>query len=151
MLLAVGNWRAKRLNAINIMLDAGAIMPRRAHSEDAGIDLYSREKQIVPARESAIFDTGVHIEIPCGYVGMVKSKSGLNVKNGLTTEGVIDAGYTGSIVVKIYNNSGFDYTVNAGDKITQLVILPIITPELNLVEEFAKTERGADGFGSTGK
>lgn len=151
MQLAEVNWRAKKLKTINIMLDAGAIMPTRAHSEDAGIDLYSREKQIVPARESAIFDTGVHIEIPCGYVGMVKSKSGLNVKNGLTTEGVIDAGYTGSIVVKIYNNSGLDYTVNAGDKITQLVILPIITPELNLVEEFAKTERGADGFGSTGK
>lgn len=139
------------MNAINIMLDVGAIMPTRAHAEDAGIDLYAMEKQIVPARESAKFDTGVHIEIPRGYVGMVKSKSGLNVKYGLTSEGVIDAGYTGSIVVKLYNNSGYDYTVNAGDKITQLVILPIITPELKLVEEFTETERGAGGFGSTGK
>ena len=96
---------------MKIVLDNGAIMPTRAHSTDAGYDLYARERQIVPAQESARFDIGVHIEIPAGYVGFLKSKSGLNVKHGITSEGVIDAGYTGSIVVKLYNNSGFDYKI----------------------------------------
>lgn len=136
---------------MKIKLDTGAIMPTRAHATDAGLDLYARETQIVPARESAKFDTGVHVELPAGTVGMLKSKSGLNVKYGLTSEGVIDVGYTGSIVVKLYNNSGRDYTVNAGDKISQLVIMPILTPTLELVESLDETERGAGGFGSTGK
>lgn len=139
------------MKKINIMLDAGAIMPTRAHAADAGLDLYARDTQIVPAKENAIFDTGVHIAIPVGYVGMVKSKSGLNVKYGLTSEGVIDAGYTGSIVVKLYNHSGYDYKVCAGDKISQLVIMPILLPELEYVEELTESERGSNGFGSTGK
>ena len=136
---------------MKIMLDPGAIMPTRAHSTDAGLDLYARETQIVPAKESAIFDTGVHIELPPNTVGMIKSKSGLNVKHGLTSEGVIDVGYVGSVVVKLYNHSGYDYTVNAGDKISQLVIMPILTPELELVDSLEDTERGTGGFGSTGK
>ena len=144
---------------MKIKLDDGAKMPTRAHDTDAGLDLYARETQIIPAKESAIFDTGVHIELPTvtiggetfKTVGFLKSKSGLNVKHGLTSEGVIDVGYTGSIVVKLYNNSGYDYTVNAGDKITQLVIMPILTPPLELVESLDDTERGAGGFGSTGK
>ena len=108
--------------------------------------------QIVPAKESATFDTGVHIELPLGTVGMLKSKSGLNVRYGITSEGVIDVGYTGSIRVKLYNNSGVDYTVNKGDKITQLVILPLVdVGELELVESLDETDRGTGGFGSTGK
>lgn len=136
---------------MKIKLDEGAKMPTRAHSTDAGLDLYARDTQIVPAKESAIFDTGVHIELPQGTVGMLKSKSGLNVKHGITSEGVIDVGYTGSIVAKLYNNSGYDYKVNAGDKITQLVILPILTPELELVDDLESTDRGNGGFGSTGR
>ena len=138
-------------NEIRVKLDDGAIMPTRAHKEDAGLDLYARDTQIVSAKESAKFDTGVHIELPVGTVGFLKSKSGLNVKHGITSEGVIDAGYTGSITVKLYNNSGFDYTVNAGDKISQLVILPIYTPVPVLVDELEETERGDGGFGSTGR
>ena len=136
---------------MKIKLDSGAHIPTRAHETDAGLDLYARESQVIPARESAIFDTGVHVEIPKGYVGMLKSKSGLNVKHGITSEGVIDCGYTGSIVAKLYNHSGYDYTVNAGDKITQLVLLPILTPELELVDSLEDTERGNGGFGSSGK
>ena len=136
---------------MRVVLDNGAIMPTRAHATDAGYDLYAREQQIVPTQESACFDIGVHIEIPAGYVGFLKSKSGLNVKHGITSEGVIDAGYTGSIVVKLYNNSGFDYTVHKGDKISQIVLLPIFTPELEQVDKLEETERGAGGFGSSGK
>jgi dUTP pyrophosphatase len=136
---------------IKIKLDEGAKMPTRAHSTDAGLDIYSRDEQIVPAKESAIFDTGVHIELPEGTVGMLKSKSGLNVKYGIVSEGVIDVGYTGSIKVKLYNHSGFDYRVKAGDKISQLVILPIYTPTLKLVDSLEDTERGDNGFGSSGR
>lgn len=138
-------------DVMRIKLDAGAKMPTRAHEDDAGLDLYARDTQIVPARESAIFDTGVHVELPRGTAGFLKSKSGLNVKHGITGEGVIDVGYTGSIVVKLYNNSGIDYKIEAGDKISQLVILPVICPALKVVDELSDTERGNGGFGSTGK
>jgi dUTP pyrophosphatase len=136
---------------IKIKLDEGAKMPTRAHSTDAGLDIYAREERVVPARGSAIFDTGVHIELPEGTVGMLKSKSGLNVKYGITSEGVIDVGFTGSIVVKLYNNSDDDYRVKAGDKISQLVILPILTPTPCLVDSLEDTERGDNGFGSSGR
>lgn len=136
---------------MKIKLDAGAKMPVRAHESDAGFDLFAMEAKVVPARGSETFDTGVHVELPIGTVGMVKSKSGLNVKHGLTSEGVIDAGYTGSIRVKLYNHSDKAYPVYAGDKISQLVILPILTPDLELVDELEATDRGAGGFGSTGR
>lgn len=137
---------------MKIILDEGAKMPTRAHADDAGLDLYSRENRVVFPYSSATFDTGVHVEIPRGYVGMIKSKSGLNVKHGLTSEGVIDCGFKGSMRVKLYNHSSEAYTVAAGDKISQLVIMPIITPELELVKDFGtETERGDNGFGSTGR
>lgn len=136
---------------MKIKLDPGAYLPERAHDLDAGYDLRSPKTAIIPPYSSAVIDTGVHAEIPPGYVGMVKSKSGLNVKYNLTSEGVIDAGYTGSICVKLYNRGQHIYTVHTGDKISQLVIMPIYTPELELVSELAETERGAGGFGSTGK
>ena len=136
---------------MRIMLDTDAFMPTRAHKEDAGLDLYARETAIVPAMGSYKFDTGVHIEIPPCMVGFLKSKSGLNVKHGITSEGVIDEGYTGSIVVKLYNNSNKDYLVNRGDKISQLVILPILRPSLEVVDSLEQTERGDNGFGSSGR
>lgn len=136
---------------MKVKLDKGAFMPTRAYETDAGLDLYAKEGAIIPACGSAIFDTGVHIELPSGTVGMLKSKSGLNVKHGLTSEGVIDVGYTGSICVKLYNNSHYDYKIDKGDKISQLVIMPILTPTLEVVEELGETERGNGGFGSTGK
>lgn len=136
---------------MKIKLDNGALMPTRAYPTDAGLDIYARETQIVPARESAVFDTGVHIELPAGTVGMLKSKSGLNVKHGITSEGVIDVGFSGSIRVKLYNHSGYDYKVNKGDKISQLVIMPILAPDLELVDELIEQGRGNNGFGSSGK
>lgn len=136
---------------MKIMLDEGAILPTRAHTTDAGLDLYARETQIVPAKDSAVFDTGVHIELPLCTTGFLKSKSGLNVKHGIISDGVIDAGYTGSIRVKLYNLSGYDYKVNAGDKISQLVVLPYVAPSLEIVDKLDETPRGNKGFGSSGK
>ena len=136
---------------LRIVLDEGARMPLRAHPSDAGMDLFARTDGLIPAHGSAVFDTGVHVEIPEGYVGFIKSKSGLNVRHDVQTEGVIDAGYTGPIVVKAYNHGDRDFFLRAGDKLTQLVILPVELPELELCESLAETERGAGGFGSTGR
>lgn len=140
---------------MKVKLDPKAIMPTRAHEMDAGLDLYSPIEGYVFSNDgicenSLCIDTGVHVAIPEGYVGFIKSKSGLNVKHGITSEGVIDAGYTGSIVVKLYNNSDRNVRIKRGQKIAQLVILPIITPELELVDSLEATERGNGGFGSTG-
>ena len=127
-------------------------MPTRAHEFDAGLDLYSAYDDVcIFPRESELFDTGVHIQLPKNTVGFLKSKSGLNVKYGITSEGVIDAGYTGSIVVKLYNHSDKPYRVRKGDKISQLVILPCLLPELDVVDSLEDTERGTGGFGSTGR
>lgn len=135
---------------IKIVIDPGAIMPTRAHKDDAGLDLYATEDAVVFRDGSYTFDTGVHVAIPQGYVGFLKSKSGLNVNNGIQSSGVIDSGYTGSIRVKLYNHSHRMVRIKRGQKISQLVILPIITPELELVDDLEDTERGDGGFGSSG-
>lgn len=141
---------------MKVALDKHAFKPEKAHREDAGYDIRTPKSFMVRAHSSYVLDTGVHIEIPEGYVGFIKSKSGLNVKHGLQCEGVIDSGYTGSIVAKIYNSSEYDYSFNYGDKVTQLVILPIynLDEELEVVDKVGDNvgdKRGDNGFGSTGR
>ena len=135
-----------------VELDEWAYMPERAHDDDAGLDLRSPYRVVVRKNDSVVIDTGVHVAIPKGCVGMLKSKSGLNVKHDITSEGVIDCGYTGSIKVKLYNHSGANYIVEQGDKITQLVVMPYTNVELMKVDRLSDdTERGNNGFGSTGR
>lgn len=137
---------------MKIKLDPGAYMPVRAHKTDAGLDLRAREGKVIPWHGSAVFDTGVHIALPRGYYGKIESKSGLNVHhNVMSCGGVIDEGYTGSIAVKLYNLGKADYEVHEGDKIAQLVVMPYAAPSMELVMALDDTERGADGFGSTGR
>ena len=138
---------------MKVKLDSFAKMPTRAHPYDAGLDLYAPlgDEWVIPANGSVTLDTGVHIELPKGTAGFLKSKSGLNTKHGITSEGVIDCGYTGSIMVKLYNHGKKDYTVRSGDKITQLVILPCELPKLEVVDDLEQTKRGNRGFGSTGR
>ena len=138
---------------MKIILDVGAYLPTYAHDADAGMDLRTPVAFIVPAHGSYTVDTGVHIQIPVGQVGFIKSKSGLNVKGGLTATGVVDSGFSGSIRVKLYNHSDEDYMFSRGDKITQLVLLYIAKPEngFEVVDHFDETERGDNGFGSTGR
>lgn len=126
------------------------LMPTRAHPTDAGLDLYTPHNVIVPAHESVIVDTEVAVEIPEGYVGLITSKSGLMAK-GITSRGTIDSSYRGHIRAVLFNHGWKDYQFLRGEKITQLVIMPIITPELEIVTELSETERGTGGFGSTGK
>lgn len=134
-----------------VMLDEGARMPSKAHDADGGFDIFAPRAFTVLRGASTIIDTGVHIEIPRGYVGFLKSKSGLNVKHGITGEGVIDSGYTGSIVAKLYNNGSNPVRFEEGQKIIQIVFLPIPEVELELTDSFEETERGDGGFGSSGK
>lgn len=144
---------------MRVKLDKDALLPTKAYKTDGGFDIYSREDKVIPAKGSAIFDTGVHIDLPKieinGQViltaGMLKSKSGLNVNHSITSEGVIDIGYGGSIKVKLYNHGNRAYQVKKGDKISQLCIVPILPVELELVENFVCGERGDNGFGSSGK
>lgn len=137
---------------MKVKLDNGAIIPTRAHETDAGYDLYCRERKRIWQGQSAVFDTGVHIELPRGYWGKIEGKSGLHILHGIVCHGgVIDEGYTGSIKVKLYNHGTECYDFAKGDKIAQLIILPYIAPELELVNELSETDRGENGFGSTGR
>ena len=142
-------------------------MPTRAHPWDAGLDLYATSRVNIPGCRymasttsyskgeiligTRTIDTGVHVEIPEGYVGLIKSKSGLMVNHMITTDGTIDAHYTGSIRVKLFNHGSTPYTIKAGDKIAQMVIVPCLLPELELVDKLEETDRGDNGFGSTGR
>lgn len=139
------------VSGMKVMYDDFAFPIQHAHEDDAGYDLCIPVDAVLPARGSLIIDTGVHVAIPKGYVGMLKSKSGLNVKHSIRGEGVIDSGYTGSIVVKLYNDGYQDYTFARGNKVIQLVIQKVATPEIVVVDSFEDTERGDNGFGSTGK
>lgn len=136
---------------MKIKLDEGAFMPVRAHAQDAGLDIKSPVDFMIEGFNSITIDTGVHVQLPEGTVGLLKSKSGLNVKHNITSEGVIDEGYTGSIRVKLYNNGRSRYCGCMGDKISQLVVVPVMRVDVVQVDELEESERGANGFGSTGR
>lgn len=134
---------------MKIMLDENAIMPVRALPGDAGLDIMTPITFVVPPDKWKIVDTGVHVLIPYGFVGLLTSKSGLMAK-GITTAGTIDNGYTGSIRAVVYNHSDKPMVFERGQKITQLVVMPILLPYLETVDSMPATERGDNGFGSTG-
>lgn len=138
------------IEILKVKLDEGAYKIERAYSTDAGYDLRTPIDFTVPAHGSSVVDSGVHVLISKGYVGMLKSKSGLNVKHNITGEGTVDAHYVGAIKVKLFNHGDDDYSFKRGDKIIQLVVMPIATPEIEIVDELPETDRGSNGFGSTG-
>ena len=137
---------------MNIYVETGAYLPERAHKIDAGLDIKASESKLVKAHKWALFHTGLHVQLPHGTAGLLVSKSGLNVNHGITSTGLIDEGYTGEIMVKLYNHSDTNYLVNAGEKISQLVIIPVLYEDINLRDSLDEnTERGDKGFGSSGK
>lgn len=136
---------------MKIKLDPGAFMPEYAYEQDAGMDLRSPVDMILRPMDSVIIDTGVHVELPHGYAGVVQSKSGLFFKHNIITTGLVDEGYSGSIRVKLWNLGRETYEIMRGDKIAQLVVYPVLHPELELVDSMDETERGDNGFGSTGR
>jgi dUTP pyrophosphatase len=141
-------------------LSPRAQLPRRASDGSAGFDLFAVERTVIPAacaREGrvdigrALVPTGLAFSIPDGHVGRVGSRSGLSVKHNIETgAGWIDSDYRGEVKVELKNFSGQDFIVEEGDRIAQLIILPIVTPDLEAIDRLPPTTRGAGGFGSTG-
>jgi len=129
-----------------------AVLPNYAHSGDAGMDIYASENVHVRKGERAKVPTGIAMEIPEGYVGLVWDKSGLSINHGLKTlGGVIDAGYRGEIIIGIANLSSEDYTLEKGHKVAQLLIQKIESPVVEEAIELKDSHRGEKGLGSTGK
>lgn len=130
------------------VLDGGTL-PTRAHREDAGFDLYS-PKNAVLCGGTACIKLGVCVEIPKGYVGFIMGRSSLNKKGVVCLTGVIDSGYTGEIAV-VLNTIGTLARIKKGDRIAQLVVAKLADIDNAVaVDKLDDTERGADGFGSTG-
>lgn len=133
-------------------LTGTAHLPAAPREGDAGYDLHADEDTLVDPQDRTTISTGIAVAIPDGHVGYIKPRSGLAHKHGITVlGGVIDAGYRGEVKVILHNTGEGLFLVDAGDRIAQLVIHPIITPPVLEVDGFAdETLRGADGFGSTG-
>lgn len=139
---------------MRVMLDEGAFMPERQHPLDAGLDLRIPDNgkykncRIYP-QSSVFIDTGVHVELPQGHVGLVMTRSGMN-KQDLHCEGVIDENYRGSIGVTLYNGSTDVYEIEPGHRIAQLVIVKCWNGRCELAGFLSDSDRGENGFGSTG-
>lgn len=136
---------------MRVRVDDYGFVPERAHATDAGMDIKACDDAVVPAHGNKVFRTGVHVELPPMTAGVLVSKSGLNVNHNITSTGLIDEGYTGEVMVKLYNYGDADYRVKRGDKISQLVVVPVWYEAVELVDELGETDRGNNGFGSTGK
>lgn len=133
-------------------LSTNAILPKYAHINDAGMDLFASENFIIKKGERVQVKTGIAMAIPEGYVGLVWDKSGLSHKFGLKTlGGVVDAGYRGEVMVGVINLGDEDYTLEAGHKVAQMLIQKVESGDIVEVESLDDTDRGEGGFGSTGK
>lgn len=139
---------------INIKLLENGITPTRGSAEAAGWDLYNAGPDtMVPAGETIKFNTGIVIELPPNTFGGIFPRSGLATKCGLTcanSVGVVDSDYRGELIVALHNQSREDATVRHKDRIAQLIVIPYIPVEFNIVDELTSTERSTGGFGSTG-
>ncbi len=137
-------------------LNPDAIIPSYGSQHAAGADLYALTEGTLTVKpnETVFVHTGLALEIPDGYVGLIYARSGLACKRGLAPAnkvGVIDSDYRGEIVVALHNHSDEAQTVENGERVAQLVIMPYLTADLTEVDELSDTERGAGGFGSTGR
>lgn len=128
--------------------------PTRAHATDAGADLYAAETIVIPSGEQVAIKTGTAVRLPEGAVGIIAGRSGLardhrvRLSNGV---GVIDSGYTGELTVLLTNDGRKPYIVQAEDRIAQLLVMPALFPQFWQVDNLGNTDRGANGFGSTGR
>ena len=136
---------------MKVVLDDGAYVPELAHDIDAGYDIRTPVGFRVHPRNKIIIRTGIHVQLTEGTCGQIWSKSGLNMNSDIVSTGLIDEGYSGEIVVKLYNLGDTTRSFNVGDKITQLVIVKCEHPTIELVDKLDDSERGDSGFGSTGR
>ena len=124
---------------------------RKAHEDDAGYDLLSSQTVVISKGCAALVETGLRVKVPKHHVGIIKSRSGLAVKHNLEVgAGVIDHGYIGEVKVLIRNFGILDYTIEPGDKIAQMLVIPIFNGHVKRVEKLENTTRGSGGFNSTG-
>lgn len=126
-------------------------IPTRAHPLDAGLDLYCSKSISYNPNEIILVSTGIAVGIPPGTVGMLRDRSSMGTKGLKVTAGILDSGYTGEVNVVLLNLSGKAGHIAQGDRVAQLLVLPIALPEVVEVEEFAPSDRGGKGFGSSGK
>ncbi len=132
-------------------LDKNARLPKYAHANDAGMDLFSIEDKILESGERFVCGTGIALAIPEGYVGLIWDKSGVAAKGGIKTMGgVVDSSYRGEVGVVLKNLSKEKYEIKKGEKIAQMLIQKVENPEIKEVDDLEDTERGKGGFGSTG-
>jgi len=133
-------------------LTESAIVPTKNNASDAGWDLYAVEDTVINSGDRATIATGVAMAIPEGYVGLIWPRSGLAVKSGVDVfAGVIDSGYRGEIKVCLYNSAKEELKITTGDRIAQILFQEIPNFSLTMVDSLDITERGGDGFGSSGK
>jgi len=128
-----------------------ATIPGRAHPDDAGLDLVSVDELDLPPQSGRLVRTGIAVAIPQQHVGMIADRSSMAKKGLKTAGGIIDAGYRGEVMVVLWNLGRETAHISRGDRIAQLLVIPIATPAVNQVETLDSTGRGAGGFGSTGK
>ena len=138
------------------ILREGAALPTYGTASSAGADLRAclDAPVVLAPGETRLIPIGIAMEIPEGYVGLVFARSGLGIKHGVVPGncvGVIDSDYRGEIMIGLYNSGESEYTVQPGDRIAQLMVTPVVQADVELVDELDETERGAGGFGSTGK
>jgi dUTP pyrophosphatase len=136
------------------LLHPDAVAPARIRPGDAGYDLRATERVAIPQDGRRTIGTGIAIALPAGVAGLVTPRSGLAVEHGLTllnAPGLIDPNYRGELRVVMLNTGERRYTVEIGDRIAQLLLVPYWAPELEVVEELSATERGTSGFGSSGR
>ncbi len=142
---------------INIKkLNENAIIPTKGSKYAAGYDLYAciDAPIIITPHSTVKVGTGLSIEIPTGYFGAIFARSGLATKQGLrpaNATGVCDSDYRGEYIVALHNDTDIPQTINPMERIAQLIVIPFLSIEFNEIDELSKTERGEDGFGSTGK
>ena len=136
-----------------LRLDPELSTPKAAHPGDAGIDLYARVDAALEPGAWTVVPTGIAVAIPIGHAGLVAPRSGLAARHGISVvngPGVVDAGYRGEVRVILINHGKSRVDLRRGDRIAQLVVVPIAATELVEVAELPDSDRGADGFGSTG-
>lgn len=135
------------------LLDKNATIPTFANVGDAGADLYALESVVINGRTQKLVRTGIALEIPLGYVGLIRPRSGLATKLGIgmNSSGVVDSGYRGEISVTLINHSDKTHTISPGQRIAQIVFVPVVSGfEFEVVDELSVTDRGIGGYGSTG-
>ena len=144
--MSVINIKIKRLNE-------NAILPEKQHDSDAGYDLHSIEEIILKPNQIYKVKTGIAIQIPNNYGGLVLPRSGLSSKYGISlinTPGLIDPGYRGELLIPLINHSSNEYTINKNERVAQLILIDIPEVKIEVTSDLDASDRDSKGFGSTG-